>query len=467
MRTTKSTVNTSASSFRSKTLASVCGLLTLGISAVLFIAAAPQGKYVAHEWGTFTSVQGADGALLSWRPLESSRLPDFVYNWNQAGLGRIPFNALMFTKGEMLTLQRMETPVIYFYPQHEQMVNVSVDFPQGLLTEWFPQAEQIGPSLVPAPKAVAALDTAAHKVGAKSEFSFAALVQNSATKDSRAGWSHVRLLPAEEHPELANALRMDNSGSHYFSARETDAAFVQVDSMVPTNPAPEVDKFIFYRGAGNFATALRVTVNTDGSLSVTNTGDEALHHLFALTIQNRSGRFIYVDQLPAHESRSIRVDSGGQSFPVDQLSKAIAARMAQSLEQEGLYHREALAMVKTWQDSWFEEDGTRVLYVLPRAWTDRTLPLKLDPAPRELTRVMVGRAEILMPGEIQKLRQSLSEASGGQQAGREAALARIKTFGRFAEPALRLATDNTAREISDTGWKLFAVASKPQSQSTF
>ena len=54
-------------------------------------------------------------------------------------------------------------------------------------------------------------------------------------------------------------------------------------------------------------------------------------------------------------------------------------------------------MVNTWKDSWFAEDGVRVLYVLPRAWTDRTLPLKLDPAPRELVRVMVGRAEVLAP----------------------------------------------------------------------
>jgi hypothetical protein len=124
-------------------------------------------------------------------------------------------------------------------------------------------------------------------------------------------------------------------------------------------------------------------------------------------------------------------------------------------------------MVKTWQDSWFEEDGTRVLYVLPRSWTDQTLPLKLDPAPRELTRVMVGRAEILMPSQVQQLAQSLSGASGGQSAGRDAALAQLKTFGRFAEPALRLATENKSREISDIGWKVFAAASGAENQSAF
>ena len=72
-------------------------------------------RYVAHEWGTFTSVQGGDGVLLSWRPLESSRLPGFVYDWNKPGLGRQSWAAMTFTKQSLVTLQRMETPVIYFY----------------------------------------------------------------------------------------------------------------------------------------------------------------------------------------------------------------------------------------------------------------------------------------------------------------------------------------------------------------
>src|SRR5687768_17780487 len=43
--------------------------------------------------------------------------------------------------------------------------------------------------------------------------------------------------------------------------------------------------------------------------------------------------------------------------------------------------------------SWFGEDGIRVLYVLPRKWTDQTLPLTIEPAPDEIARVMVGRSE--------------------------------------------------------------------------
>src|SRR4051812_11589503 len=56
-------------------------LAALAIGSAVGIAGTTQSDYVAHEWGTFTSVQGADGALLDWRPLESSRLPKFVYDW--------------------------------------------------------------------------------------------------------------------------------------------------------------------------------------------------------------------------------------------------------------------------------------------------------------------------------------------------------------------------------------------------
>src|SRR2546426_8454886 len=112
-------------------------LVFIGSTAVvaaatgMLIAAQPAADYVAHEWGTFTSVQGGDGVLLDWRPLESSRLPKFVYDWQNPGLNRRAAGNLAFGKIGMLTLQRMETPVIYFYAEEKQAVDVAVKFPQG------------------------------------------------------------------------------------------------------------------------------------------------------------------------------------------------------------------------------------------------------------------------------------------------------------------------------------------------
>src|SRR5205814_390150 len=159
----------------------------------------------------------------------------------------------------------------------------------------------------------------AHRAGAKPAFTFGSLWKNGAVKESRARWPEVRILAAKHNRDTASSLPTDRSGSHYFAARETDANYLRVASLVPTNPAPEQEGKL------------------DGRL-----GDA----------------------------------------------------VEKSLVNESLFQREAAAMVNTWKDSWFAEDGVRVLYVLPRAWTDRTLPLKFDPAPRELIRVMVGRAEV-------------------------------------------------------------------------
>src|SRR5262245_19910917 len=72
-------------------------------------------KLEVHEWGTFTSVQGSDGVLLEWQPFAAPDLPSFVYNWRRPGLGRQMPATLLFGKGGIRSLQRMETPVIYFY----------------------------------------------------------------------------------------------------------------------------------------------------------------------------------------------------------------------------------------------------------------------------------------------------------------------------------------------------------------
>src|SRR6266850_7321885 len=118
------------SRFSKWTLPAASSAAVIGLTAFL-IGAKSGGTYTAHEWGTFTSVQGGDGVLLSWRPLESSRLPGFVYDWNKPGLGRQSMAAMTLTKQSLVTLQRMETPVIYFYSDREETVDVSVNFPKG------------------------------------------------------------------------------------------------------------------------------------------------------------------------------------------------------------------------------------------------------------------------------------------------------------------------------------------------
>jgi hypothetical protein len=118
---------------------------TLVLSLVLHLAASARAaeEWVAHEWGTFTSVQGADGVQLEWNPLIKTDLPAFVYDRvrNRGGLPLMDY----LLKGTTPGLLRMETPVIYFYSDRERTADVRVDFPRGQITEWYPQATRVGP----------------------------------------------------------------------------------------------------------------------------------------------------------------------------------------------------------------------------------------------------------------------------------------------------------------------------------
>src|ERR1700730_7947329 len=66
------------------------------------------------------------------------------------------------------------------------------------------------------------------------------------------------------------------------------------------------------------------------------------------------------------------------------------------LTAQGLYPEEAYAMLETWGDSWFEE-GSRLIYIAPRRYVDSILPLSISPTPSQLSRVFVGRLELITP----------------------------------------------------------------------
>jgi len=93
-------------------------------------------------------------------------------------------------------------------------------------------------------------------------------------------------------------------------------------------------------------------------------------------------------------------------------------------------------MIKTWRNSWFEE-GMRVLYILPRGITDSTLPLQIDPQPKELARVLVGRTEVITPEMEKAVKLQVSMLNDDSPKVREQARLAIQKLGRFYEPILK------------------------------
>ena len=179
-------------------------------------------------------------------------------------------------------------------------------------------------------------------------------------------------------------------------------------------------------------------MTTDNTLTLTNTGSEALSDLFVIRLRDGIGEFVHVDKLDPNGASTVDLR---KEQPASEVIAALEKEITVALTEQGLYPREATAMVNTWKDSWFEEDGTRVLYLLSREWTDRTLPMQLSPQPKELTRVMVGRAELIPPSTQELLCQSLKAASEGDEKAQALAIAELKRLGRFGGAAMGLVPD--------------------------
>jgi hypothetical protein len=350
--------------------------------------AAPD-SLVVHEWGTFTSIAGRDGVALDWRPLNGpSDLPKFVHTIQGGSRG---LRHRVAGKESITARVRMETPVLYFYSGEERDVSVKVDFPKGKITEWYPRARE----------ASAGID-----------------------------WGRIKVMPG-----AALTFPVESSESHYYPARETDAAPVQVCS---TDGKPvQQEKFLFYRGVGNFDLPLSVKLEGE-NVVLKNLGREEISHL--VIFENRGGRVGY---------RLCDAFTGEMTHERPALDKSLDSLLEDLkgiLVASGLYEKEAAAMIKTWRGSWFEE-GMRVFYVLPRQTTDRILPVTIEPRPAELVRVLVGRAEVITPGMEKSVQQQLSQLRDPSPAVRETAMREIRKYGRFSEPILKrlLAAEPDAR----------------------
>jgi len=207
-----------------------------------------------------------------------------------------------------------------------------VDFPRGRVTEWYPRARPNGGGVA---------------------------------------WGQVRVMPGAPVQFPCGA-----AGSHYYAARETDAA--------PLRVGDEHEKFLFYRGLGSFNLPLSIRLDGD-QVVIRSPADFGP----AIVFESRRGRAGFsVAQAQAGEVRVAR-PSLREPDP-----EPLRRRLQGILVSQGLYPKEAHAMVETWRDTWFE-DGLRVFYWIPRPLTDELLPLTIQPKPAELVRVLVARTELI------------------------------------------------------------------------
>jgi hypothetical protein len=405
-----------------KKIALIVSILTLTVLLGISLYASKDElinptQLIAHEWGTFTSVAGPDGKVADWLPLSGpSDLPCFVDYFETRlfkGLGgpvaaqptpaqlaitpKSP-SSYLAARGQLLGPIRMETPVIYFYSPRPEKVDVRVDFPKGFITEWYPEAN---------------VNQIAIQTGNLKKTSTGASI----------AWKNVEILSRDS----SAAFPKGSSPSHYYAARATNANPVRVNG--------KNEKFLFYRGVGGFAVPIKVSVTEAGKIHIKHlTGKPSV-----ILFESRSGKLGYtvVD--------TNKDDAVLDTPPLTGSFDALRRELESVLVGQGLYPREASAMVDTWRDSWFEE-GTRVFYIVPTAMVDAILPLQIEPKPAQVARVFVGRVEVFTPTTIEAVEKAIATNDTSV----------IATYGRFLGPiADRIPQSKRVNSVLDAAFKKY------------
>jgi hypothetical protein len=360
--------------------------LSLAVAPILFRAQSfsSDPSLTAHEWGTFTSIAAKDGHAAEWLPLTGSTdLPAFVEHFQTPDF-----------KGGLRGTVRMETPVLYFYTNHPTTISVHVSFSQGLITEWYPHANRVEP---------VGLQTQTRMVSYLQDWS-----RRQKQPDSSISWDSIAL-----EPNSSASLPREGRTNHYYAARQTSSTPLRIK----TQASEQVEKFLFYRGVSSFSVPVSAKLAHDGKILAQNLITQEIP---AMLLFERRGNKLGFRIADASATQST-LDPPELNANMDSLKQAVE----DMLIAQGLYHDEAQAMFETWRDSWFEE-GSRLLYIVPRQFVDSVLPLSINPAPAQTVRVFVGRLELITPATQRAVEQALA-------AHDQSTLTR---YGRFLVPIL-------------------------------
>src|SRR5580698_1277032 len=357
-----------ANTMKSRLLA--CAVLALSLAALpaLFRAqtAASDPGLTAHEWGTFTSIAGKDGRAADWLPLTGSTdLPAFVEHFQTPDF-----------KGGLRGTVRMETPVLYFYTNHTTTLSVHVSFAQDLITEWYPHADRVEP---------VGLQTQTQMVSYLKDWN-----RRQKQPDSSISWDSVSLQPND-----SASLPHEGSTNHYYAARQTSSTQLRIK----TQSGEQTEKFLFYRGVASFSVPVSVSLAADRKISVENHTSQQIPAMLVFERRGDKIGFRVADASAATPS----IDPPELNATMDSLKQAVE----DMLIAQGLYQDEAQAMFETWRDSWFEE-GSRLLYIVPREFVDSVLPLSINPSPAQIVRVFVGRMELVTPATQRAVEQAFA-----------------------------------------------------------
>jgi hypothetical protein len=341
---------------------------------------------VVHEWGTFTSLQNEDGEALGGINTDDEPLPAFVHRLDDNFLIGPTQAPPVFFQGAPSchpdVTMRLETPVLYFHlpaDQRLQDVTVTAHFRGGWLSEFYPEADVKAPGVT---------RSAFGRLGADT-------VSTLAWKDLQVGGNGQG--PA--------------STEHVWTAPRA----VQAQSVRTADG--EAEKFLFYRGVAHIDAPIAVTRGAASSQLVLRSrlplelaGQAPLPVTSAWLVDSREDgavAFRPVPPLTLVSGDAVVASMDGRFEPGDYTAAnegKLRGLLHGALVSAGLFDDEARALLDTWELSYFKSAGVRMFFLVPRAWTDRYVPLNVSVAAR-VTRVMVGRIELVTPQQRNSLQQ--------------------------------------------------------------
>ena len=187
----------------------------------------------------------------------------------------------------------------------------------------------------------------------------------------------------------------------WLAPRNVKSAGVQLS---PT----QSERYLFYRGVAHLD-ALMQTEVTNAGLILRSPSDLSWMTTPSMKIARAWTVDVRADGSAAfHEEQDINISRTSPSCDLATVAPfktsdygptklaELRTAMRASLITSGLYADEADAMLETWHENWLNAPGKRVLYMVPSEWTNYHLPMQIS-IPAAVTRVMVGRIDIVQP----------------------------------------------------------------------
>jgi hypothetical protein len=416
----------------------LAGLMMI-FAALPLPAADAAHPVIVHEWGTFTSLQDEQGRAIGGINVDDEPVPNFVcedgstYVVSQHvpfmhSFGLPPYSAGKGWIGsDAAVTMRLETPVLYIYPPKGEQpssippLKVHVDFHGGVLSQFYPEAQFEGLETVK--------DT------------YRTYHRGPLDADTVTGltWSNVRL-GSKLEPVKSN-------DPVWTTPRETSAPLLEVpthafDENGKPHPSLTAEHFLFYRGVGQINLSVQLErrphemkfkrmspsspvdkFDEGWMVEIRPTGTCAFHPVPQPVA-------VFYSWGVVQFAPGISIAFADSDFSTANLDVLKASMQAQ-LIKEGLYADEASAMLRTWELSYFKSPGLRFFYIAPNNWVNKVLPLRVTGAPVRITRVMVGRIELISDVQKQALARLAAGPAPSLTAVKGAAISALNS-GRFS-----------------------------------